>query len=168
MERMQESGERTTAALAQDDESTDLVSQLLKAAATREAPSNENVDLNDILMRAMEQIANKELLYEPMQELHEKFGPWIAENKGKGKVSDEEMARYEYQAQVVEQIVTKFNEEGYSDGNPECRAYIWEKVQELHGDGNPPEELLRNPFAEELNASGLDASGAQPPDCQPQ
>lgn len=131
MERMQESGERTTAALAQDDESTDLVSQLLKAAATREAPSNENVDLNDILMRAMEQIANKELLYEPMQELHEKFGPWIAENKGKGKVSDEEMARYEYQAQVVEQIVTKFNEEGYSDGNPECRAYIWEKVQEV-------------------------------------
>ena len=89
------------------------------------------MDLNDILMRAMEQIANKELLYEPMQELHGKFGPWIAENKGKGKVSDEDMARYEYQAQVVEQIVSKFNEEGYSDENPECRAYIWEKVQEV-------------------------------------
>jgi peroxin-19 len=168
MERMQESGDRTTAALAQDDESADLMAQLLKAAATRGAPSNENVDLNDILMRAMEHIANKELLYEPMQELHGKFGPWIAENKGKGKVSDEDMARYEYQAQVVEQIVSKFNEEGYSDENPECRAYIWEKVQELHGDGNPPEELLRNPFADELNASELDPSGSQPSDCQPQ
>ena len=35
MERMQESGDRTTAALAQDDESADLMAQLLKAAATK-------------------------------------------------------------------------------------------------------------------------------------
>lgn len=27
--------------------------------------------------------------------------------------------------------MAKFEEEGYSDDKPECRAYIWEKMQEV-------------------------------------
>jgi peroxin-19 len=69
------------------------------------------------------------MLYEPMKELDTKFGPWIKDNRGKGKVSDADMERYEKQAALVSQIVAKFEEPGYTDEDAKCREYVWEKMQ---------------------------------------
>ncbi|PLB52907.1 Pex19 protein [Aspergillus steynii IBT 23096] len=147
--RMKESGDKATAAASEDDISDDLLAQLLKAveagAGAGEGDGDDG-DLTKMFMGMMEQLSNKEMLYEPMKELHTKFGPWIAENKGKGKVSDEDMSRYEMQAGIVSEIVTKFEEPGYTDEDSKCREYVWEKMQAMQSAGNPPEELVANPW----------------------
>ncbi|GKZ34738.1 peroxisome chaperone and import receptor [Aspergillus brasiliensis] len=173
IERMKESGDKATAAASEDDMSDDLVAQLIKAieAGASSGEGGDEGDLTKMFMGMMEQLSNKEILYEPIKELDTKFGPWIKENKGKGTVSDEDMARYERQAGVVRQIVSKFEEKGYSDEDPKCREYVWEKMQEMQAAGNPPDELISAPWMEDLKGPGGGAGGAGAggvPDCPQQ
>lgn len=132
--RMKESGDRATAAASNEDElSDDMLAQLLKAMEAGASGSGEDGDLTKMFMGMMEQLSNKEMLYEPMKELDGKFGPWIEKHKNEGTstVSAEDMERYETQARVVKQIVKKFEEEGYTDEDPKCREYVWERMQEV-------------------------------------
>lgn len=132
MERMKESGNRATEAATTDDAvSDDMLAQLLKAVEAGAAGAGEEGDLTKMFMGMMEQLSNKEMLYEPMKELDGKFGPWIEKNKAEGKVPVEDMERYETQARIVKQIVEKFEEPGYSDEDPKCREYVWERMQEV-------------------------------------
>ncbi|KAL3461311.1 Pex19 protein [Aspergillus heterothallicus] len=126
--RMKESGDKATAA-ASEDNADDLVAQLLKAIEAGSDGAGDDGDLTKIFMGMMEQLSNKDMLYEPMKELDTKFGPWIKDNKCKGKVSDADMERYEKQAALVSQIVAKFEEPGYTDEDATCREYVWEKMQ---------------------------------------
>ncbi|KAE8152721.1 Pex19 protein family-domain-containing protein [Aspergillus avenaceus] len=158
--RMKESGDKATAA-AEEDDSNDLVAQLMKAIEAG-AGAGDDGDLTKMFMGMMEQLSNKEMLYEPMKELDTKFGPWLVENKGKDGHSAEEMERYEKQAGIVAQIVAKFEDKGYTDEDPKCREYVWERMQEMQAAGNPPEELIANPFGDEKG------SGAGMPDCPQQ
>jgi peroxin-19 len=131
MGRMKESGDKATAAVNEDDISDDMLAQLLKAVEAGASGAGEDGDLSKMFMGMMEQLSNKEMLYEPMKELDAKFGPWIEKNKGSGKVSAEDMERFETQARVVKQIVGKFEEKGFSDDDPKCREYVWERMQEV-------------------------------------
>lgn len=132
MERMKQSGDRATEAASTDDGlSDDMVAQLLKAMEAGAAGAGDEGDLTKMFMGMMEQLSNKEMLYEPMKELDGKFGPWLEKNKTEGKVSLEDMTRYEAQAKVVKQIVEKFEEKTYSDDDAKCREYVWERMQEV-------------------------------------
>ncbi|KAL2868235.1 putative peroxisomal membrane protein receptor Pex19 [Aspergillus lucknowensis] len=147
--RMKESGDKATAA-ASEDNADDLVAQLLKAIEAGSDGAGDDGDLSKIFMGMMEQLSNKDMLYEPMKELDTKFGPWIKENKGKGKVSGPDMERYETQAALVSQIVAKFEEPGYTDEDRKCREYVWEKMQAMQAAGNPPDELVANPWMDDF------------------
>ncbi|KAL4786176.1 Pex19 protein family-domain-containing protein [Aspergillus varians] len=163
--RMKESGDKATAA-ASEDNSDDLIAQLLKAMeAGGDGAGGDEGDLTKIFMGMMEQLSNKDMLYEPMKELDTKFGPWMKENKGKGKVSAPDMERYEKQAELVSQIVKKFEEPGYTDDDAKCREYVWEKMQAMQAAGNPPDELVTNPWMDDLKGGG---GGGGVPDCPQQ
>ncbi|KOS39809.1 hypothetical protein ACN38_g9340 [Penicillium nordicum] len=167
MGRMKESGDKATAAASnEDDISEDMLAQLLKAVEAGASGAGEDGDLSKMFMGMMEQLSNKEMLYEPMKELDVKFGPWIEKNKGNGKVSAEDMERFETQARVVKQIVGKFEEKGFSDDDPKCREYVWERMQEMQAAGSPPEELVSNPLMEDLGGMAAGAGGV--PDCPQQ
>ncbi|KAJ5211991.1 Pex19 protein [Penicillium cinerascens] len=174
MERMKESGNKATEAASTDDGSDDMLAQLLKAVEAGAAGAGEDGDLTKMFMGMMEQLSNKEMLYEPMKELDGKFGPWIEKNKAEDKVPAEDMSRYETQAKVVKQIVQKFEEPGYTDEDPKCREYIWERMQEMQAAGSPPEELISNPHMADLGGLGglgaaAGAGGAEGvPDCPQQ
>jgi peroxin-19 len=86
-------------------------------------------DFSKMLMGMMEQLTNKEILYEPMKELDQKFPGWLAENGE--KTGKEDLQRYQTQAQLVREIVGKFEETGYSDEKVECREYIVERMQKV-------------------------------------
>ena len=132
IERMQQSGDKATQAASTDDGlSDDMIAQLLKAMEAGAAGAGDEGDLTKMFMGMMEQLSNKEMLYEPMKELDGKFGPWIEKNKAEGTVALEDMTRYETQAKVVKQIVEKFEEKTYSDDDPKCREYVWERMQEV-------------------------------------
>lgn len=164
MNRMQESGEKATAAASEDDDVPDeVLLQLLKALEST-ASGNED-DIQKMFMGFMEKVSSKDILYEPLKELEGKFEPWIAEKKGKGELNDEDVKRYQMQTQIVKDVVAKFEEPGYSDEDPKCREWVWERMQEMQNAGNPPDELIPNPLAE---MSGAGGQGAMPPDCVPQ
>ncbi|KAI1837808.1 hypothetical protein DTO006G1_4533 [Penicillium roqueforti] len=167
MGRMKESGDKATAAVSnEDDISDDMLAQLLKAVEAGASGAGEDGDLSKMFLGMMEQLSNKEMLYEPMKELDVKFGPWIEKNKNSGKVSAEDMERFETQARVVKQIVGKFEEKGFSDDDPKCREYVWEKMQEMQAAGSPPDELVSNPLMEDLGGAMGGAGGV--PDCPQQ
>ena len=171
MNRMQDSS--TAATSATDKQSKDpssdpeaLLAQLLeqmeaaglgndsKASANGGASSTSNANadsaadpLNSMLLNIMSELTHKEILYEPMKELHEKFPKWIARHEtanerleqgskgGGGKaataeaVSRDDMQRYKEQQRVVAEIMGRFERPGYSDDNVADREFIVERMQ---------------------------------------
>lgn len=129
MNRMHESGEKATAAASENDDVPDeVLLQLLKALEST-ASGNED-DIQKMFMGFMEKVSSKDILYEPLKELEGKFEPWITGKKGKGELNDEDVKRYQMQTQIVKDVVAKFEEPGYSDEDPKCREWVWERMQE--------------------------------------
>ena len=86
-------------------------------------------DFSQILMGMMEQLTNKDILYEPMKELDEKYPKWMEEHKD--KVPKDDLTRYEEQQTLVREIVGRFERKGYSDSNAGDREYIVERMQKV-------------------------------------
>jgi peroxin-19 len=129
MERMQASGASADAAAASDAPSSeeDMMAQLMKELQAGGGGGEE--DFNKMLMGMMSQLTNKEILYEPMKELHDKFPAWMEENRS--STGKEDLARYEEQHAMVKQIVERFERKGYSDDNDDDREYIVERMQKV-------------------------------------
>lgn len=121
----------------------DMLSSLLKAMETG-GDTNSEESLSKVFLGMMEQLTNKEMLYEPMKELDSKYPEWLLINKA--KLPDKDYGRYEGQRGVVREIVTKFEEKEYSDEDSSCREFIWERMQKMQDMGSPPEDLISNPF----------------------
>lgn len=140
MERMQSSGDQATAAAASGG-SDDFMSELLKQMASGGAGGEGGEEeFSKMLMGMMEQLTNKEILYEPMKELHDKFPSWLAANGDKTGLED--LKRYEDQHALVNEIVARFEASTYSDSNASDREYIVERMQKV----SPYEETEKNSF----------------------
>lgn len=129
MERMQASGESATAAAgAAADNPDDLLAEMMKAmqASGLDGEGSEE-NFSKMLLGMMEQLTNKEILYEPMKELDDKFPDWMKKNGA--KQTKEDLARYKEQQIYVREIVGRFEEKGYSDDNAKDREYIVERMQ---------------------------------------
>ncbi|EWC45708.1 hypothetical protein DRE_05045 [Drechslerella stenobrocha 248] len=139
MERMRESGAEIDTEMA-DSKSDDFLAEMLRQmqAATGQGGSDE--DFSKVLMGMMEQLTNKDILYEPMKELDDKFPNWLVENEGKH--SSEAMGNFREQAKLVREIVVKFEQPFYSDTSETDREYIVERMQKMQAVGSPPAELL--------------------------
>lgn len=129
MERMQMSGEQATAAAASEG-GEDFMSEMLKqlSEGTVGAEGSDD-DFSKMLMGMMEQLTNKDILFEPMKELHDKFPGWFDKNKGSTSAGD--LKRYEEQQMLVGEIVAKFEQNTYSDANVADREYIVERMQKV-------------------------------------
>lgn len=139
MERMQTSGEQATAAAAAGGDD-DFLSEMLKQLTSGEFAGGSEEDFSKMLMGMMEQLTNKEILYEPMKELHDKFPAWLAKNKD--SVPADDLKRYMEQKVIVEEIVAKFNEPTYSDSNAADREYIVDRMQKVSSSIINPESCL--------------------------
>lgn len=129
MERMQNSGDAAGAAAASSSQD-DMLAQML-AAMGEGGMGGEggDEDFSKILMGMMEQLTNKEILYEPMKELNDKFPKWMEENSSKVPVDD--LKRYQEQQVLVREITERFERKGYSDDNAGDREYIVERMQKV-------------------------------------
>lgn len=132
MERMQASGEQATAA-AQSEGSDDFMAELLKqmqaGGGLEGGLEGSEEEFSKMLMGMMEQLTNKDILYEPMKELNDKFPDWMAKNKQ--SISEEDRKRYEVQEGLAKEIVAKFEESTYSDSNTTDREYIVDRMQKV-------------------------------------
>lgn len=130
MERMQESGDAASSAAASSASQDDMLAQMLKEMEGGGFGGEGNdEDFSKILMGMMEQLTNKEILYEPMKELDDKFPAWMKKNKE--NVPKEDLERYEEQQLLVKEITGRFERKGYSDDNAKDREYIVERMQKV-------------------------------------
>lgn len=132
MERMQASGASADAAAAEGAPSSeeDMIAQMMKELqAGGGMGGGGEEDFNKMLMGMMAQLTNKEILYEPMKELHDKFPAWMEKNKA--STGKDDLARYEEQQSLVKEIVGRFERKGYSDDNDDDREYIVERMQKV-------------------------------------
>jgi peroxin-19 len=133
MERMQESSSSADAA-AQNESEDDILAQMLKEMEKGGfgGPEGGDEGFSKMLMGMMEQLTNKDILYEPMKELDEKFPAWLEQNREKlQKENPDDLKRYEEQQKLVAEITKKFEEDGYSDESPSHREYIVDRMQKV-------------------------------------
>lgn len=130
MERMQASSDSASSA-ANSSSDDDMLANLLRElqSANGGADGTGDDSFSKMLLGMMEQLTNKEVLYEPMKELDQKFPAWLDSKKAELKEEDRE--RYEKQRGLVREIVGRFERDGYSDGNAEDREFIVDRMQKV-------------------------------------
>ncbi|KAI1389590.1 Pex19-domain-containing protein [Hypoxylon trugodes] len=149
MARMQESGDQATAAAAAEGSEDDFIAEMMKAMKDLPGEGGSEEDLSKMLMGMMEQLTNKEILYEPMKELNDKFPGWMEKNKD--TLAKDDLKRYQEQQVLVSEMVTKFEESTYSDSNAADREYIVDRMQKMQAAGSPPHDLVGDmPSAKEV------------------
>lgn len=142
-----------------------------------EAGGKPDDEFSKVLLGMMEQLTNKDILYEPMKELHDKFPEWIENNRK--SVPEPDMKRYQEQQNLVTEIVAKFEAHDYTDENAEYREYIVRRMQQvrqceitqakeralivikMQAAGSPPSDLVGDMNAAQEALGELDAGCPQ-------
>jgi peroxin-19 len=151
MARMQASGDQATAAAAADGSEDDFIAEMMKALKDMPGAAGEGgeEDFSKMLMGMMEQLTNKEILYEPMKELNDKFPGWMEKNLA--KLNEDDRKRYTEQQTLVREMVQKFEEPTFKDSNVADREYIVDRMQKMQAAGSPPPDLVGEmPSAKEV------------------
>lgn len=134
MERMQNSDTSAASASAKSSapkSEEEMLMEMLQSLGGAEGLGGEGgeEDFNTMLLNMMTQLVNKDILYEPMKELDQKFPGWMEKNASSVKADD--LVRYKEQQRLVREIVARFERKGYSDDNEEDRDYIVERMQKV-------------------------------------
>ncbi|KAI6248202.1 Peroxisomal biogenesis factor 19 [Erysiphe necator] len=142
MERMELSGEQATAAAAALENNGDILSEMLKAiqGLDMDGEAGGEEDFSKALLGMMEQLTNKEILYEPMKELNENYPGWL--EKHAKEVNSADLERYKKQQVYVSEIVKRFESEKYDDNSVADKEYIVERMQKMQTAGSPPSDLV--------------------------
>ncbi|KAL2421793.1 hypothetical protein ABEF95_007260 [Exophiala dermatitidis] len=152
MARMESSSAAAASATAQASapkSEEDMLAELLRALESEGGGAGgegggDAGDLSKMFLGMMEQLTNKDMLYEPMKELSAKYPEWLAQNRA--TLPKAEFERFSRQRVIVDEIVAKFEESSYSDASAQSREFVWEKMQAMQGEGAPPEDLIANPL----------------------
>ena len=135
MERIQASDNQAGVA-AHSEDSDDILAKMLSDIHHDEFPGDGDEEgFSKMLLGMMEQLTNKEILYDPMKELQGKFPPWIEKHRATTKPED--MMRYDKQQRLVHEIVQKFEERDYSDSRAADREFIVDRMQRVGRPGDP-------------------------------
>lgn len=129
MARMQESGDQATAAATAEGSEDDFIAEMMKAMKDIPSEGGNEEDFSKMLMGMMEQLTNKDILYEPMKELNDKFPGWMEKNKD--TLAKDDLKRYQEQQVLVAEMVAKFEEPTYADSNVADREYVVDRMQKV-------------------------------------
>lgn len=146
MSRLNESDTQAKTATQQSTNQSEeeMLAEMLKALDAGGGEGGED-GISKMFLNMMQQLTQKDMLYEPMKELHDQYPDWLAKNKPP-KLARAEYDRYVKQSEIVRDITNTFEEPGYKDEDEKYRQFIWDKMQEMQAQGAPPEELVKNPF----------------------
>lgn len=97
--------------------------------------------LSKMLAQMMEDLMNKDVLYEPLKDMHSRFPAYLASPAAE-KLDDDTRQAYVAQEATMGEIIAVFESSNYSDSNPEKRKQVADLVSKLQEFGTPPQELL--------------------------
>ena len=92
-------------------------------------------DFDDIVDGMMKQLLAKELMYEPMKNVCDRFPIWLADSKE--KLTEEEYIRYGTQYQYFQRIVDVY------ENDPGNFTRLQELMTEIQEFGQPPAEIIK-------------------------
>jgi len=96
--------------------------------------------LQKLLEGMMGELMSKEVLFEPLKELDEKFPEYLSKNEA--TLSSDDSERYKSQQAIVKRVVEIFEAPNYSDDNIESTAEILQLMNEMQSLGTPPPEIM--------------------------
>ncbi|KAG0019894.1 Peroxisome chaperone and import receptor [Entomortierella chlamydospora] len=135
MDKLKDSSDQVEAQVAEESEEA-LMAEMMRQMEGMA----EGGDFQNVLEGMMEQLMSKDILYEPMLDLKQKYPDWLANNKE--KLSAEEYARYEKQYGYVKQIVEFFDRPDFDDKSDAQAKSIIDLMQGMQDCGQPPAEIL--------------------------
>ncbi|KAF8714515.1 Pex19 protein family, partial [Rhizoctonia solani] len=99
--------------------------------------------LQGMIEGMMGQLMGKEILYEPLVEMNEKFPGYFAEHPN---LPEEDMKRYKSQQAIVKQLVEIYQKPDYSDDDKETGKEVLRLMNEasmgMQELGSPPTEIM--------------------------
>jgi len=132
--------DETLKADSKNPASQDALENLLSTLGELNVEDGEGEGLESMLETMMSQLMSKEILYDPLKELHTKYPEYL--NEQKSSLSPEELHRYTQQSQRVSQIVAIFEKESYSDEDSTQSTEILRLMNEMQSFGSPPPEIM--------------------------
>ncbi|CAE6513959.1 unnamed protein product [Rhizoctonia solani] len=115
--------------------STDDLTELLKQMGDGESEEG----LQGMIENMMGQLMGKEILYEPLVEMNEKFPAYFTEHPN---LSEEDLKRYKAQEAIVKQLVEIYQKPDYSDDDVETNKEVLRLMNEMQELGSPPTEIM--------------------------
>ncbi|OQR92371.1 hypothetical protein THRCLA_08722 [Thraustotheca clavata] len=95
----------------------------------------EKNDFQGLVDGMMQQLLSKDVMYDPMKQICEKYPEWLAEKES--VLSKEDYERYGKQYQYFQQILAVYETE------PDNYARLSELMQEMQECGQPPSEIVK-------------------------
>uniref|UniRef100_K3WTV4 Knr4/Smi1-like domain-containing protein n=1 Tax=Globisporangium ultimum (strain ATCC 200006 / CBS 805.95 / DAOM BR144) TaxID=431595 RepID=K3WTV4_GLOUD len=96
----------------------------------------EKSDFQDLVDGMMQQLLSKDVMYDPMKQICERYPEWLAEKES--LLSKEDYERYGKQYQYFQQIIAVYESE------PDNFARLSELMQEMQETGQPPSEIVKD------------------------
>lgn len=144
MERLKKSGDTIDEQIKNDQASgkpEDMLTQLLAGLGGPGGPGGDgDLDMSKLLIDMLEQLSSREVLCEPIKDLHTKFPDYLKENKG--KISEEQFENYTKQYEISGEIVAIFDAPDYNDEDKEKRDKVNSLLESLQDLGQPPSDLV--------------------------
>jgi len=92
-------------------------------------------DFAEVVDGMMHQLLSKDVMYEPMKQVCDKFPEWLADNEP--KLSKEDYERYGKQYQFFQRILAVY------DTEPDNFAHLMELFQDMQDLGQPPADIIK-------------------------
>ncbi|WFC98017.1 Peroxisome chaperone and import receptor [Malassezia yamatoensis] len=122
------------------DENTDLA-QMLEALGGAGEGNGDMSELSKMLGSMMDDLMGKNVLYEPLKDMHSRFPAYFESKEGKA-LNEEDRKRYRKQEAIMSDIIAVFEEKSYNDTDPACKKRISDLVAQMQELGSPPQALL--------------------------
>ncbi|CAO3679353.1 unnamed protein product [Umbelopsis vinacea] len=100
----------------------------------------DNGDFQNMLEGMMNQLMSKDLLYEPMKDLANKYPEWLESNKD--KTPPAELEKYQQQYDYVKKIVAKYEDPNFDEKDEKQASEVVDLMQKMQELGQPPAEMM--------------------------
>lgn len=154
MSRLRESDQTATSNASQANEMD--FEKLMEALGNVSGAEGEE-GVAAMLENMMSELMGKEVLYEPLKELRDKYPAYLANPPA--QLSAEDRSRYEEQQRIVNAVVATFDDPKFDNGTETEKAALKSKVQGLMNDmqdqGAPPQEIIGDLPPELGNMPGM-------------
>ncbi|CAE6448219.1 unnamed protein product [Rhizoctonia solani] len=134
MDKLKSSDESARASgSGNEDDFADLLKQLSDGG-----DGNED-GLQGMIENMMGQLMGKEILYEPLVEMNDKFPGYFAEHPN---LPEADLKRHKAQQAIVKQLVEIYQKPNYSDDDKETGKEVLRLMNEMQELGSPPTEVM--------------------------